>query len=298
MKKSLKEHLYNVWPLFPAAIFLIFFLVIVVVYIITISFSFESVFPSFISLSAVLNDEEFYKALVNTLAFVVVGTPIELMVGIALAMLVYKAYWLKTAVRSLFIIPFAIPGLVTATIIFIMFDSQGGFVNDLLQGHYPIFPEIIDHDINWRGNTAFALTLSLLGKVWRDMPISMLIILSGLNSIDPQILDAAKTLGAGFRVRFTKILLPIIFPAMTMVLLLRSVEMWKEFIFPYILAGNNNLLGTLIESLYVSYAGQRQSEAALVALVLVCCIIISLLITIEVMGRLKKLVVDESVGEI
>jgi ABC-type sugar transport system permease subunit len=292
MKRELKEQLSDIWPLFPAAIFLLFFLSIVLIYLVNISFSFEGTFPSFDPFTAVISSPKFKAALINTIIFVAIGTPLELIMGLILAFLVYKAYWGRSLIRSLFVVPFAFPGLVIATLLFILFDSQGGFVNHMLQGEYPPFPSILKEDINWRGSTFFAVGLSLMGKVWRDMPISMLIILSGLNSIEPELLDAGKTLGAGFRVRISKILLPLIFPAMTTVLLLRSVEMWKEFIFPYVLAGNNQLLGTLIESFYVSFAGQRESEAAVVALFLVFLIVVTLLIILSVMNRLKKMVVD------
>ena len=77
------------------------------------------------------------------------------------------------------------------------------------------------------------------------MPISMLILLAGLNAIDPELFDAAKTLGAGFRARLWHIILPLLIPSCATVILLRSIEMWKEFIFPFVLAGKYSLLGTL-----------------------------------------------------
>ena len=97
-------------------------------------------------------------------------------------------------------------------------------------------------------------------------------------------------MGANFGVRFRRIILPLIFPAMTTVLLLRSVEMWKEFIFPYVLAGNYPLLGTLIEGLYNS--SRSPDEASLVALILVGCTLVTLVIIVEVMGFLKRTMVD------
>ena len=287
------------WPLIPAAIYLTTFFFIVLIYILLISFGSSEGFPSFVALHSVLHNEDFHTALVNTIVFALVGTPLELFIGIFLAILIFKAYKGKNFLRWLFIIPFALPGLVVATLLFILFGSSGGFFNDLIQGGYPPFPQIwFNGDINWRGNDFFALSISLLGKVWRDMPISMLIILSSLNAIDQQLMDAAKTLGAGFRYRLFKIIIPLLFPALTTVLLLRSVEMWKEFIFPYILAKKTFVLGTYIDYLFTTSSTmvQREHEAAIVGLVIVVGVIISLLIISFIMGLLKKWYIDPGVS--
>ena len=63
--------------------------------------------------------------------------------------------------------------------------------------------------------------------------------------------------------------LPLLIPSISSVILLRSIEMWKEFIFPFVLAGQYNLFGTLIESLYNNWGYSH--EAAAVALILVAC---------------------------
>ena len=283
----------RIWPLFPAAIYLLAFLIIVLTYLIVLSFSDKGgLFPSFEPLQAVINMQEFRDALLNTFLFVLVGTPLELLAGLLLAFLIYNSFKMRGVVRSIFIIPVAIPALVTATLLFILFDTQGGFINHLLMGKYKIFPALIESSIDWRGTKVFSLGLSLFGKVWRDMPISMLILLAGLNSIDTQLFDVAKTMGAGLRHRLFNIIIPLILPSISAVVLLRSIEMWKEFIFPYILAGRYNLLGTLIESLYITWEGKYESEAAIVALILVICIITGAIIFIKGLEIVKRMLSD------
>jgi len=283
----------KIWPLLPAAIYLLVFLIIVMSYLLIMSFSSsQGSFPSLEPIQTIVGMPEFRDALLNTFLFVVFGTPLELFAGLFLALLIYQSFQLRSIVRSIFIIPVAIPGLVTATLLFILFDTQGGFINHLLMGKYWIFPAIIDSSIDWRGTKVFSLGLSLMGKVWRDMPISMLILLAGLNSIDPQLFDAAKTMGAGMRQRIRHIIVPLIIPSISAVVLLRSIEMWKEFIFPYILAGRYNLLGTLIESLYINWSGKYENGAALVALILLGCIIVSALIFIWIIELVRRLLSD------
>ncbi|MBD3346692.1 MAG: ABC transporter permease subunit [Chitinivibrionales bacterium] len=277
----------EIWPIIPASLYLLGFLIIVLVYLLGLSFSHTAsgTFPTVKTYSAVFQMEEFRESLLNTFLFVVVGTPLELIVGLFLALLLYKTFFLRDFIRSFMLIPLAIPALVTAIILYILFDYPGGHINHLLLGKYAAFPQLIQSPVNWRGAKVFALGVSLMGKVWRDMPISMLIILAGLNSIDPELFDAARTMGAGFRQQLRRVVLPLILPSMSAVVLLRSIEMWKEFIFPFVLGGQQNLLGTLIESLYNNWG--YTDKAAVVALVLVACIILTSLVLI-LLAELNK----------
>lgn len=279
------------WPLLPATFYLIGFLIIVFLYLATLSLSYPLAgvqFPSLRIFSELAQDHVFREALVNSLLFTIVGTPVELVTGLIFALMLYRKFFLRGFVRSFFLIPLAIPAIVTAMLIYILFDYPGGHVNHLLSGSYPPFPEIINEPLNWRGSGLFAFSISMLGKVWRDLPITMLILLSGLNTIDPELFDAAKTMGATMRIRLVKIVIPLILPSISAVLLLRSVEMWKEFIFPFVLAGRYRLLGTLID-FYYNDAGNSHKAAA-VALVLVSCILVSSFILFVMMDYVQKVI--------
>jgi ABC-type sugar transport system permease subunit len=280
----------EMWPLFPAAAYLLAFLIIVLAYLLGLSFSStiegRPLFPTLRPIHAVVASHGFKEALVNTFYFVIIGTPLELIAGLFLALILYRSFFLRNFIRSLFCIPLAVPALVTAILLFILFDFPGGHINHILMGKYGHLPALIHTPLNWRGTKVLALGISLLGKVWRDTPISMLILLAGLNAIDPELFDAAKTLGAGFRARLWHIILPLLIPSCATVILLRSIEMWKEFIFPFVLAGKYSLLGTLIESLYNDWGSSN--EAAVVALVLVVCIVITTFTFLIIMEIIRK----------
>jgi len=132
----------------------------------------------------------------------------------------------------------------------------------------------------------FSLGVAMFGKVWRDMPISMLIILSGLQSITKDQYEAAKTMGAGALQQFKYITLPLLIPAISTVLVLRSIEMWKEFIFPFILAGSYPLLGTLIDRAYHEW--NSATEAATIGLILLFCIIIFTTFLFYILSWLRR----------
>ncbi|MBN1309732.1 MAG: sugar ABC transporter permease [Chitinispirillaceae bacterium] len=287
--KKCRDAVVKVWPLLPAMLYLVGFQIIVLVYLLALSFSSprgNSTVPSCSSFALIMSDRRFREALFNTTLFTVAGTPLELIAGLVFAFLLYRSFILRNIIRSVFLIPLALPALVTAMMIYVLFDYPGGHVNHLLLGNYPPFPAIIGEPICWRASLLTALSLSLVGKVWRDMPISMLIILAGLNGIDPELLDAAKSMGASLRQRFFRVIVPLIIPSISVVVLLRSVEMWKEFIFPFVLAGRYRFLGTLID-FYYNETGNPHHAAA-VAIIMVTCIVGTTLVLHKLLDVLKR----------
>lgn len=260
----LKDNFLILLFLVPALLYLFAFFVVVFTYLFSQSFSFGLPFL------ALWKDPEFMNALVRTLWFVGLGTPLQLLAGLVLALLIYKSFRGVGPIRSVFMLPIAIPALVTAITLNILFSYPFGHINDLVLGRHAFFPQLSETPINWGGSEFLSLVLALLGKVWRDMPISMLIILAGLQSIEKEEYEAAQTLGASTWQQFKYITLPLLTPAIMTVLILRSIECWKEFIFPFVIAPSYPILGVLIERLY--HAEQNPQAGAAVALLLVLLI--------------------------
>lgn len=278
--RVLRKNLFLIVVLTPAVLYLVGFLVIILFKVTVLALTHMSpaglLFPAVDNFVDLARSTEFGEAFVRSVWFVLVGTPLELIAGLTAALLVVREFRGRGLVRSLFVLPLAIPAIVTAIVLYIIFDFPGGHVNDLLLGRHEWFPQIISQPMNWRGSGFFAVLVSVCGKVWRDMPISMLIILAGLQAITRDQYEAAATMGAGPVTTFMKITLPLLTPAMATVLILRSIELWKEFIFPFILAGSYPLLATLIERAYHEWRDPH--EASAIALVLLIMIIVSTLL--------------------
>lgn len=279
--------LYLWMMLFPAFFYLITAFSLIFYEMLTVSLLYglpgAEAYPSLGNYTEMFGSPAFRAALRRTLLFVVIGTPLQLIAGLGLALLVHRRFRLRGLVRSVFILPIAIPSVVTAVIIGLLFSFPYGHINDLLMGRFDWFPKLVQAPINWYVSETLALGLALLGKVWRDMPISMLILLAGLASISDEQYEAAQTVGASTWQQFKFITVPQLVPAMASVLVLRSVEAWKEFIFPYILAPNYPVIGTLIDQAY--HVAKRPSYAAALALLLVMLIAT----TTAILNRLLKL---------
>jgi len=291
MLQGIRKNIFAILALLPAVLYLVGFLLIILFTVTRYALSVPELegtgFPTASNFTELAGNTEFTSALVRTVLFTVVGTPLELLIGMAAAFLVVREFRGRGLIRSIFVLPLAIPAIVTAIILYILFDFPGGHINDILMGRYVFFPfPLLSSPVDWRGSGFFALAVSLFGKVWRDMPISMLIILAGLQSVDKDQREAAATLGASSFQTFMKITLPLLTPAIATVLVLRSIELWKEFIFPFILAGSYPLLSTLIERAYHEW--RNPHEASAIALVLLALIVSSTILIYCTLTWLKK----------
>jgi len=270
----LDKHGFALYLLIPGVIYSVFFLIIIIFSLLQLSFTDQmsamEKFPSLVNYSSIFASKEFWQSLWRTVIFVSIGTPLQLFAGLCLAILVHKNFAGRGIVRSIFLLPIAIPAMVTAVIVsYMLFCFPFGHVNDLLLGKL-FLPQLVSEPVNWQKSPELSLALPIIAKVWRDMPISMLILLAGLQSISSDQYEAARTMGADALQRFFYLTIPLLIPAISTVLILRSIEMWKEFIFPFIIAPSYPILGVLIEYAY----NQEKNVAKAAALSLILAFLI------------------------
>ena len=262
----------------PCTIYLMFFLVIIAFYLIQLSLTLrislvEEQFPSIQNYLNLATSSAFREAFGRTVIFVLIGTPLQLVAGLTMAMIINRQFAGRGIVRSVFLLPVAIPGLVTASIIaYMLFTYPFGHVNDLLFGRL-FLPQMVEEPVNWYTSAYLSLGLSLIAKVWRDMPISMLILLAGLQSISIDQYEAAESMGSSGWQRFWYITIPMLVPAISTVLVLRSIEVWKEFIFPFIISPTFPILGVMMDHVY--HNERNPQLAAAIGVLLVVCILVT-----------------------
>jgi multiple sugar transport system permease protein len=159
-----------------------------------------------------LENGVFYTALRNTLVFTIGAGILKGLLGTSLAFLLLKPFKGRRLVRGLIVIPFTLPIAVSVLGWKWMFDSQFSVINWALSrmsliGAYgaPDWPV-------WLGQPALALFSVMFVNVWRGFPFSAIVLLAGLTSVPPEIIDAAKVDGATFLQRFRKVIVPMIAP--------------------------------------------------------------------------------------
>lgn len=277
MLEKLKKNAFLIVTLAPACIFIIGFFIVIAFFLLKLSLTTyiggmeqeSGVITNYIDL---ITSSAFQDAFWRTLIFVITSTPLQLIAGLITAILINRSFVGRGIVRSIMLLPLAIPTIVTTSVLVLMF-SKGGHIGSLITGQYWFFPQIIEKEFSFLNSEPFAIGLAIFGKVWRDTPISMLILLAGLQQIPEDQYEAARTMGSKLYQNFIYITLPLLIPSIASVLVLRSVEAWKEFIFPYILAPSFPVLGVLIENFYVQQYNPGMSAAIgimLIFLILFC----------------------------
>ena len=170
--------------------------------------------------AAVLSSPLWWQDLFNTTFVTVISVAIELVLGMALALVMHRALFGRGLIRTSVLIPYGIVTVVAAFAWFFAFDPSSGFVNNL-----PFIPE----DKAWFGNRWDAFTVIILTEVWKTTPFMALLLLAGLATIDNGLYEAARVDGANAWQRFVKITLPLLKPALLVALLFRTLDAFRVF---------------------------------------------------------------------
>jgi multiple sugar transport system permease protein len=170
--------------------------------------------------STVLTSDLWWTDLFNTLFITVIAVSIELVLGMAIALVMYRAIFGRGAIRASVLIPYGIVTVVAAFSWQFAFDPATGFVNNL--------PLIAD-DKAWFGERFSAFAVIIMAEVWKTVPFMALLLLAGLTTIDDGLYEAAKVDGASAWQRFWRITLPLMKPAILVALLFRTLDSFRVF---------------------------------------------------------------------
>ncbi len=161
---------------------------------------------------AALENQTFYVAVRNTLVFTIGAGIMKGLLGTTLAFLLVQAFKGRRVVRALVVIPFTLPIAVSVLGWKWMFDSQFSVVNWALSGLGLIGGYGSSDWPVWLGQPGLALFSVMFVNVWRGFPFGAIVLLAGMTSVPPEILEAAKVDGASFMQRFRMIIVPMIAP--------------------------------------------------------------------------------------
>ncbi len=180
----------------------------------------------------ILGDARFWGAMLHTLFFTAVTVALELGLGLFLALAMNQAFRGRGLVRAAVLVPWAIPTVVAALLWRFLFDTQAGMANAALTGL-----GILDEPIVWFVHAATAWVPVILADVWKTTPFVALLLLAGLQGIDPALYEAAAVDGAGVWRRLWSVTLPLLKPALAVSLVFRTLDAFRVFDLIYVLTG-------------------------------------------------------------
>jgi ABC-type sugar transport system permease subunit len=202
-------------------------------------------FIGFGNFAEAARDPRFAEALLHTIAFAAVTVPLELALGLALAYLMHTAIRGRALIRLSVLLPWAIPSVVAALVWRFMFDAQAGVLTLPLHRL-----GIADASFDWFVGPLAAWVPIACADVWKTTPFVAILLLAGLQSIDPALDEAARIDGAGAWRRFVTITLPLLRPAIVVAAAFRVLDALRLFDVAYVLTGGGPGTATETLSLY------------------------------------------------
>ena len=161
-------------------------------------------FAGFSNYLNVFKDQKVLTSLQFTAMFVVVSMVFHVVLGVALALILNMKFRGRRFMRTIVLIPWAMPAVVIGMAAKWAFNNDYGLINDFVRRFVP------DFQMNWLINAGTARTAVIAMDLWKDLPFFAILVLSGLQFISNEIYEAAKVDGADGIRSFIHITLPLI----------------------------------------------------------------------------------------
>lgn len=185
---------------------------------------------------------DFREAFVNTVAFAAVSTPLILVVGFGTARLLLTEFRGRGLVRALVILPWVLPGAISAVVWLWVFHPSWGVLNLLLYE-----AGLIDRYIPWLTDPQLARLSVVVAFVWTQFPFASILIMAALSAIDRALYEAAQVDGATLWQQFRCITFPTIKPVLLVVAIYQSLVALTSYDLVYALtAGGPGTATTLL----------------------------------------------------
>ena len=178
-----------------------------------------------------LGSSRFWAALGHSALFAAIAVTAEVILGMVLALALHHVVRGRGILRATVLLPWAMPTVVAALMWQFMF-ADAGIVNVALQR-----AGVLSGPVAWFSQATLAWVPVVLADVWKTTPFVALLLLAGLQNIDQRLYEAARTDGASPWQAFLHITLPLLKPALLVVLVFRTLDAFRVFDLVYVLTG-------------------------------------------------------------
>ncbi|MDN5727110.1 MAG: sugar ABC transporter permease [Propionibacteriales bacterium] len=227
--------------------------------------------------------DRFWNAFVNTSLFTLVCIILETVLGVAMALIMAKAFRGRGLVRASILVPWAIPTIVSALMWKLIFGEAG------------VMNEIIGTKVLWLADSMPAFWAVVMADVWKTAPFIGLLTLAGLQTIPAEVYEAAKVDGATAVQQFVRITLPMVKPTLVVAVLFRTLDTMRMFDLPYGMVGPQKYsVETLSIFAYIEANSGRYGPAAAYSIVLFLYIVLVAFLFVRLLGA--DVVNDEEVN--
>lgn len=193
----------------------------------------------------ILQDKYFWLSMLNTVYFTIFSIILEFLFGFIIALVLNEKFYLKWLVRTLIIIPWAIPPVVNATVWKWILNSEYGSLNSILHSL-----GIIKDYKAWLSSPFWSMMMVIFADAWKYTPLVAIMLLAALQTIPEDVYEAAKIDGASPFRRFISVTVPLVKPTIIVVLILRTFEAFKIFDLVFVMTKGGPSFKTAVISYY------------------------------------------------
>lgn len=179
-----------------------------------------------------LTSSYFTTTLQTSLHFTAVTAPVIVVLGTATALLLQQRFIGRTVVRSVVLLPWVLPGAISAVLWIWVFNPSWGILNGVLRDL-----GVISSSIPWLAQADLAFMAVAVAHVWAQTPFSVVLVMAALSTIEPELIEAAKVDGAGPLRRFQHVTLPAIRAMLVLLLIYNALIAFTTYDLVYAMTG-------------------------------------------------------------
>jgi multiple sugar transport system permease protein len=206
----------------------------------------KTVFSGLDNYGRMIGDGRFWQSMWNTTVFTTGSVLLELIIGMGVALVLNQSFRGRGIVRTISLLPWALPTALMGLVWAWVFNDQYGVVNDIL-GRMGL----IETGISWLGNPTLAMVAVILADVWKTTPFIALLLLAGLQSISSDLYEAHSIDGATPWQSFWRITIPLLLPQIVIALLFRFAQAFGIFDLIQVMTGGGPGGATETVSIYI-----------------------------------------------
>ena len=213
-----------------------------------------------------VSDPDVRESLWVTIRFGFWTITIEMVLGVALALLLEKPIRGASVFRTIFILPLMVSPVVVGLIWRYLFDARAGWINYYLGKWFGIEPLI------WLGAPDLAFFAIVLTDIWQWTPFIFIIIIAGLQALPSEVLEASRIDGANWWQQTFLVKLPMIRSLLVITLLMRLIDVFRALEVMYIMTGGGPGRATELMSLHIynrAFDAQLLGYASAIAVLLI-----------------------------
>ncbi len=210
------------------------------------------------------HDPTFWQVVQNTFVYTGAATVLKMVGGLGLALVMNQAFPMKNLVRALLLLPFIVPTVLSTIAWMWILDPSFSVINWLL-----VHSGLAVRGPSWLGNPALAMSSLIVVNTWRGLPFYAITLLAGLQTIPPELYEAATIDGAGALDRFRYVTLPLLKPVVFIVTMFSLIFTFSDFQLVYVLTRGGPANATHLFATYafdIAMSGGQFGLGASVAL--------------------------------